>query len=68
MGPLCKQTLYCRGFPWEKPMGLEPRCDKASAAAEVSSFQLRSVRCQLKPLEAQLAREEASQGLVEDFS
>lgn len=34
-------------------------CDKASAAAEVSSFQLRSVRCQLKPLEAQLAREEA---------
>ena len=48
-------------------MGLEPRCDKASAAAEVSSFQLRSVRCQLKPLEAQLAREEASQGLVEDL-
>ena len=43
-------------------MALEPRCDKASAAAEVSSFQLRSVRCQLKPLEAQLAREEASAG------
>eukprot|EP00435_Cladocopium_sp_Y103_P021279 s2276_g5.t1 len=34
-------------------------CDKASAAAEVSSFQLRSLRCQLKPVEAQLAREEA---------
>ena len=43
-------------------MALEPRCDKASAAAEVSSFQLRSVLCQLKPLEAQLAREEASAG------
>ena len=35
------------------------RCDKAEAQAEVSSFQLRSLRCQLKPLEAQLAREEA---------
>ena len=35
------------------------RCDKADAQAEVSGFQLRSLRCRLKPLEAQVVREEA---------
>ena len=37
------------------------RCEKAIGQAEASTLQLRRLRCQLKPLEAQLAHEEAQQ-------